>query len=287
MSESDERLPWPEEWPYPGGWRQRATATVFALLGAGSALAAVTALSASPPDARGVIMAMCAPLFLGFAAVAVLTRLRVRNRGIASVRLEHVETVGSEAVVIPYSRGLTSTYVVMTVSMLALFGFFAAVSLLVITDGEPGGTGVVLLLVASGAATLYLLLLVVEALRGGLGRGVLALAPTGVYHRSWTFTSFFPWDSIISVTAGTSGGQLITTAVYDNGTPCFHRRSRLWRQPELSLAPHMGVQGVNLSVDPALAYHALRYYHRYPDARAELGSQAGAERIRRAELLEH
>ncbi|SDP56195.1 hypothetical protein SAMN04487905_105218 [Actinopolyspora xinjiangensis] len=280
-------LPWPDEWPTPDGLKDRARATAFAVLGVGSAIAAVIALSANPPDARGVIMAACAPLLLGFAGIAVLTRVRVRDRGIASVHLARIGDPASEAVVIPYSRGLTSTYVVMTASMLALFGFFATISLLIITDDGSGDGSMILLFVASGTATLYLLLLVVEALRGALSRGVLALAPTGVYHRSWAFTSFFSWESVISVTAGTTGGQLITAAVYDNSTPYFHRRSRMWRQPELSLAPHLGVQGVNLSVDPALAYHALHYYQRHPEMRAELGSQAGVDRIRSANLIEH
>ncbi|SFT96785.1 hypothetical protein SAMN04487904_11685 [Actinopolyspora lacussalsi subsp. righensis] len=291
MSELDKRLtrhlPWPEEWPAPGGLKDRATAAAFVVLGAGSVIAATSALSANPPDARGLIMAACAPLLLGFAGLAVLTRLRVRDRGIASVRLERVEYSNSEAVVIPYSRGLASTYVVMTVSMLALFGFFAVISLLVIADGGPGDTGIALLFIASGTATLYLLLLIVEALRGALSHGVLALAPTGVYHRSWAFTSFFPWESIVSISAGTTGRQLITAAVYDNSTPYFHRRSRMWRQPELSLAPHMGVQGVNLSVDPTLAYHALHYYQRHSEMRIELGNQAGVDRIRGADLLDY
>ncbi|SDQ90313.1 hypothetical protein [Actinopolyspora saharensis] len=281
------RLPWPQEWPEPGEAKQKVTVTVFAVLGLGSLAGAVIALTATPPDARGVIMAICAPLFLGFVSIAVLTRLRVRDRGTASIHLDHVAPANSEAVVIPYSRGLALTYVAMTASMLALFGLLAVVALLVVLDDDSSGTGTSVLLVASSLATLYLLLLVVEALRGGLSRGALALAPSGVHHRSWAFTSFFAWDSIISVSAGTTGGQLITTAVYDNSTPYFHRRSRLWKQPELALAPHMGVQGMNLSVDPALAYQALRYYHEHPEMRAELGRQAGVDRIRRADLITH
>ncbi|KGI79353.1 hypothetical protein IL38_23915 [Actinopolyspora erythraea] len=262
------------------------TATVFAALGLGSVIAAVIALVERPPDVRGVIMAVCAPLFLGLAALVTLTRLRVRGRGSASVRLGRVDAADSDAVLIPYSRGLATTYVVMSLSMLVLFGLVAVVSLLVLIDGESSDSGMILLVFASGAATLYLLLLGIDAFRGAVSRGVLALAPTGVYHRSWAFTRFVSWDSMVSVTAGASGDQLITAAVYDGSTPSVHLRSRLWWQPELSLVPHLGVQGANLSVDPVLAYHALRFYQNHAEARAELGSQAGADRLLRADLLD-
>jgi len=45
------------------------------------------------------------------------------------------------------------------------------------------------------------------------------------------------------------------------------------------------IRGVSLSVDPALAFHALRYYHANPDARAELDTDAAVRRVRAGAVL--
>lgn len=39
-----------------------------------------------------------------------------------------------------------------------------------------------------------------------------------------------------------------------------------------------------LAVNPALAFYALRFYHRHPELRSELGTQAGLERLRSGDL---
>lgn len=65
---------------------------------------------------------------------------------------------------------------------------------------------------------------------------------------------FLPWDSAISVTAGELDGQLITVAADENAAPQFHRRTRMWKQSELKLAPHMAIRGcVSPSTQPWLS----------------------------------
>jgi hypothetical protein len=48
--------------------------------------------------------------------------------------------------------------------------------------------------------------------------------------------------------------------------------------------PHLAIVGQYLSVDPALAYHALRFYAAAPSARAELGTPAAVERLHRLDV---
>ncbi|HEY9474362.1 MAG TPA: hypothetical protein VIS06_10995, partial [Mycobacteriales bacterium] len=78
----------------------------------------------------------------------------------------------------------------------------------------------------------------------------------------------------------------ITMVVYINSESWFRRTSRLWKQDEFRLAPHMVVKAAYLSVDPALAYHALRFYHAHPEARAELADGTALDRLRTARLLD-
>jgi hypothetical protein len=49
----------------------------------------------------------------------------------------------------------------------------------------------------------------------------------------------------------------------------------------------MVIRGAALSVNPALAFHTLRYYHEHPAARAELGTDAAVQRMRTAAVFEN
>jgi hypothetical protein len=140
-----------------------------------------------------------------------------------------------------------------------------------------GGTAIVAAVVCLGFVC-HLGWTLVEMTRHRLSIGAILLTPAGVRHRSWTFDSYLPWDQAVSVSAGRLDGQLITLAAFDNVHPMFDRRSRIWRQPEYRLAPHTAIRGMYLAVDPALALHALRFYHENPAARAELGTDAAVRR---------
>ena len=71
--------------------------------------------------------------------------------------------------------------------------------------------------------------------------------------------------------------------------PSVQGRSRLLgvSKPVLAQAAEatVAVKGVSLSVDPALAFHTLRYYHANPEARAELGTDAAVRRVRAGAVL--
>jgi hypothetical protein len=70
-----------------------------------------------------------------------------------------------------------------------------------------------------------------------------------------------------------------------NTDTMIRRRKWSFKQQEFTLLPHFSVRGWSLAVDPALLYHALRYYHAHPEARAELGTEAGLRRVRSGDLL--
>lgn len=138
--------------------------------------------------------------------------------------------------------------------------------------------------VVSLAFVAYLSWFAVEALRRRVVRGALILSPHGIYHRSGSFDSFLPWDAAVSVTAGELDGQLITVTAYANAEPWIQRRSRMWKQPELKLAPHTAIRGMYLSVDPGLAL-TLRYYLDHADARQELATAQGVDRVRSGRVV--
>ncbi|MPY79349.1 MAG: hypothetical protein GEV04_12845 [Actinophytocola sp.] len=179
--------------------------------------------------------------------------------------------------VIPYSRGLALSYLVMCVAAFALFLFVAVVAVIVVV-GDPDAAMVITMAVSLGFAG-YLGWTLVEMSRKRLLRGDVVLTKQGVWHRSWAFESYQPWDGTASVSPGDMKGQLITLARVSNSQPHIVRRSRIWNQPEYKLAPHTAIRGLYLAVDPALALHALRFYHENPAARAELGTEAAVRRL--------
>jgi hypothetical protein len=88
-----------------------------------------------------------------------------------------------------------------------------------------------------------------------------------------------PWHAVIDVAAENSyfGPTIKVRALPEDA----RIRRRTWGRWRESLRPSFfAVYGRALAVDPAVAYHALRYYHAHPRARAELITPAGEQRIR-------
>jgi len=186
--------------------------------------------------------------------------------------------------VIAYSRAVWVTYWAMACVSLAGFGSMAAISgrALIAEDWWPIGSTLAFVIFMS--TTAYLAIFCFQGLAGKLRRGYVALSPDGVYHRGWAFRADAPWDGIISVEAAELDGPLIHVIVTTDGGAWIERTSRLWKQEELAFAPSLAIRGRWLSVDPALLYHALRYYHTHPEACPELASPAGVQRLREARV---
>ena len=113
----------------------------------------------------------------------------------------------------------------------------------------------------------------------------LGLSPEGIYHWSWFGGLFIPWESVKAVRAVEKRGYVIAI-------DCRESEGAEDRDPADSWLARFGffqhyMQRINagyLAVDPALAHHALLFYHRNPDRRSELGSDDGGRRLRQADF---
>jgi hypothetical protein len=276
-------LPWPPQWPVPQPARYVSTIVFLALFGL-AALAAGVSFFVPAFDGDGLyLLVVAAPLLFGVAAIVVITRLRLRDRSTADVHTGHIDEVGEDGLVIPYSRSLGAVYVVILAVSLLFFAVIAVASVVALADEFYGGLAfqaVVML-----GFSLYVARFVLDVARKRLVRGAVVLTPNGVYHRSWAFDSFLTWEQIESVAAGRGGGQLVSLTAQDDAEPQVRSRSLFWKQPEYKQLPHTAISGRYLAIDPALAFHTLRFYWATPDARPELGTDTAVERLREGDVV--
>jgi hypothetical protein len=278
------RLPWPADWPRP----IQPKSVLLVLAGAGFTIfdIGIGVLALTESDiGTGILLLLASPLMILATINGYLTRLRGRRRGMSAVRHGLVAGIDEPGLLIPYSRAVATTAVLVPVAVLLVTAPAMVLFLLaLLVDGVH--IEVLAPLAVFTAGTIYLVWLLAEVARKRLALGLLALTPSGVCHRSWAFRSYVPWTAITSVSTGqTREGPLITMAVFANTEPRFHQTSRLWKQDEFRLAPHIAIKTAYLAVDPALAYHALAYYHAHPNARPELATTTALDRLRTARLL--
>lgn len=278
-------IPWPDEWKTHRAGKLTAQAVVLALVGVAGVIFGIMDLSQASAQGRGIVTIVLAPLFLGLSGL-LASRVRIRSRRPDSLRLEWVESAGSLGVVVPYSRSVWISFCAMTFAMLFFYGLIAIAGWgLVVVEG---GSGVLVLSLLASLATSYMLWFIIDGFRGKLGRGAVALTPSGIYHRSWAFTGFFSWDKVLEV-AAYDIRQLPAIRVdyqeHHDRNPHMTRNSWVWKQPEWKQAPDLVMLGTYLSVDPVLLYYGLRYYFERPASRAELGTENGVHRLLQADIL--
>jgi hypothetical protein len=279
-SGSEAHLPWPSQWGRPQRLKYTLVAAFFVFFGCVGVAAGVSIFLPGFNDDRAFVLALTPPFCFGVAGIVIVTRLRVRSRPTTAVHSTSMSAVSGPALVIPYSRALGVIYWVIGATMIIIFLVIAVVAVLgLATTGFRDGVLLAETLVSVGFVV-YLSWFVIQVLRRHIMRGALILSPCGIYHRSWSFDNFLPWDSAVSVTAGELNSQMITVVAYENAEPQFHRRTHMWKQPELKCAPHMAIRGVCLAINPALALHTLRYYLDQPGARQELTTEVGVNRVR-------
>ncbi|PKV93970.1 hypothetical protein ATK30_4833 [Amycolatopsis echigonensis] len=275
------RVPQPSEWAGARKTRYVLIAFVFALLTVGGIAVAVSTFGSGPSDPRSGVIILATPLFLGVALDVLLTRLLTSARGARGVRTGQVPEVGEPGLLVPYSATLTTIHVAAAVVCFALFAVLGiAAAAVVASQGAHGNAGAAVIAIVCLVCVISLIVSGVLVLRGKLRRGVLALTPRGVYHCSWSFSTYADWDTIMYVGAADANGPIIELATTDSGERWYRRRTRLRRQPELAFNPHIGIQARLLSADPALVYQTLRFYQRNPQARTELGTEAAVQRVR-------
>jgi hypothetical protein len=175
------------------------------------------------------------------------------------------------AVVIPYSMSLFWLLFFSLPSSMVVVGVA-----IMIREHSP-----VALLIVIGCVVLDTYLLV-QLCRRKIVRGYVALSPVGIYHRSWGFTSFAPWEHVFGIEPRQGDGQIISVMVETNTESWSRRTARFVGEDSCDYG--LSVRGLYLSTGPALAYYALQFYFLNPEARSELGCDAGVERLRQVDI---
>jgi hypothetical protein len=235
------------------------------------AVAAVAAGAGGTGDLRVVVILPLAPLAAGAALLAVALWTRARYRSTGGVRLGSLPD-GTPALALPYSVRACVAMWLLGVGLAVEAAALAVISALAAT----GGTSAAWLgVVGFGALCLYGLVGLFDGLRGRLARGALLLGQDAVVARGWGADTALTWVDVTTVAAGDPSNQTISVS---GRAPTRIARSLLWRSRRTPTAAN--VVGALLTVDPALAYHALRFYLANPAARAELGTDAAVRRVR-------
>lgn len=265
------RLPTPEEWSSQRPARVLVAAviglglmTVAALGGAGWALL-------SGRSAPGLVLLGVAFVLGHVCGLGVSTLWTPRGNGSPGKLVTCPVGHDHRSVAFRYSLWpyywLTATLVV----TIAVVGVFAVV------PATSGGGGPLAL-----AAALAMLILAVSwflIVMLWLAPGRVVLCPDGVFHRGLAFTHFVPWFAIYDVAAGWDGVPMIVVKASPSDGTWLRRYTGGFGTAETRFLPFLVVRNRWLASDPTILLHALRYYHDHPDARVELASPAGVNRI--------
>ncbi|MGH3937531.1 MAG: hypothetical protein ACRDTG_02685 [Pseudonocardiaceae bacterium] len=273
-TEGDTLLPWPEQWPAPRPklWIKLTAGYLGALTLLAGGLGSWALLSGQPGPA---IFLLGGGAYLGLVTVLSVWLLRTRRR--LSPRTVTLHTTGSaeDGVLIAYSGWL---YRWLATMMLLTFAVLAGIVLSGLTGwvippftSPPGVVSVVLL----SATELYCLWILLEMASGQLAHGRVALSPQGIHHRSLTFEHGVPGYAVNAVSAEDLNGPVIVAKAFPSDHTRVRKTSWVGKQQEFQLLPYLAVRGRSLAVDPAVLYHALRYYHAHPEDRPELATDAG------------
>jgi hypothetical protein len=127
------------------------------------------------------------------------------------------------------------------------------------------------------------------ARRGWGRRWWVLLTPSAVVIAAGGARTVVPWEAIQQVRAtevmthvrGVAVAEpLVGIDVSDPEAIQTGTLERLLLPLNRRVAADLSLPIRTLDIDPPLLYGALRYYHQHPQARAELGTQAGVARVR-------
>jgi hypothetical protein len=275
-------LPWPDEWSTRKRFGLSIAFSYLVLMGAVPIYFGVAGLLAG--DYTRVPFFLVGGSFcLIAAAQGFLTRVFV-PRGVAgAIRTSTILETGENVVVFPYSAG--QFWLLFSQIVIILCGFavpFSVVAFVAVSDAQEMGELITALV--SVVVVGYMLALIAQFFSKKIARGYVAIGGTGIYHRSWAFTSFAPWQHVYDVRPSGDDDREIRVLVDANAEGWSRRTSRFWKQPESCFGQSLTIRVMYLSVDPALVYHALQFYFKNPRARSELSGDAAVRRLRRADI---
>ncbi|WP_142003364.1 hypothetical protein [Amycolatopsis cihanbeyliensis] len=166
--------------------------------------------------------------------------------------------------------------------LIALVGCASAMAVLATLDyaSADGVGGKPVVVVLCGLASLFMLSFFWLMAVGQLRRGRVVLTQQGIYQRGFTFTSFLPWESFVTVGAAYNGRPEVLAVAYRNAPWEKRQFGRPWRIDRLPPVPMIEIDLIFFALDASLVYHLVRFYVENPVARAELGTEASLERAR-------
>ncbi|MHA6801977.1 hypothetical protein [Salinifilum ghardaiensis] len=272
--EEAELPPWPSEWDAPGGVKPTAVVIAFGIFGLAAGIVGVAQVGTGAIDGSTIILLSGGIFAIALSSGTALLRLRVRRRSVAAVHISQTEH--GSATVVPNSRGVWAVVVAALSAGLLGFGFIALMSWgLVLFGGDTGGW-VIFQTLLSTAFVAGIIWFLWRTQREPTAQGSLRLTPTGVAYKSLGPEESAPWDALAHIFPSCGDSPDIAMGVDSS------RAS----STSIKKGNVLRISGAFLSVDPALAYHALVYYLDHPGARSELGTERSVERIRRADFPE-
>jgi hypothetical protein len=279
-------LPWPAEWSTPRlKMRTVLTDGFLGLLALGSTGLGALALSSGELGPAAFLLAVS----VFFGSLTALSLSMWRTRRPVSPRSVALQATGSnyEGVTISFSARLHIGVTAILLMGSAFLALYAAGGIMTWEMPPFVPRPDVISVAISVAGALFCLWLFAEFTTGRIVKGYLMLTPGGIYHRSHTFEHFVPWDTVFDVSAvELHSGQFIAVKVLPSEDTRVRRTHWIGKQEEFRLLPLLVVRARSLAADPAVAYHALRYYFAHPEAREELLMPAGEQRIRTGNLVD-
>jgi hypothetical protein len=274
----------PQGWTRPfAGWGQFAFMLVVGgLLSAGGLVMALTG--------RGAERGAGATIALFFLSCLLSAPLFAPGRRRGRLRLEPLQLGNrhERGVVVPYSGSRTAVLLGAT-ACLALAGLGFVVFADAFAD-DPGESPWPVRVVGVVSVVFFGLGGFMIARRGWGRRWRVLLTPSAVVIAAGGARTVVPWEAIQQVRAtevttrvrGVAVGEpLVGIDVSDPQAIQTGPLERLLLPLNRRLAADLSLPIRTLDIDPPLLYGALRYYHQHPQARAELGTQAGVARVQR------
>lgn len=207
----------------------------------------------------------------------------------------HVQPLDQHAVIIHYKRPRLTASIIVSLVAVAIMGLLLyAMGPRFVTDPSYRTFWNFLAFVLFAAFLVWVLMMFVLTVVGIVNRvrekAFIAVAPTGVYHKSAGWTAFFPWDEIFRFRAFPSArwepSQRIYISPWDDDKMFVQDRRRIkWPKIDQQAPGNREIFAGELAVvDVALPYWALRFYHENPEYRRELGAEAGLRRFQQADF---
>lgn len=265
-------LPWPSEWKTPGGTKLTVGILAFGTLGVIAGILGITHIATGTFNDSTIILLAGALFVIALSVATTLLRIRVRRRGVAAV---HTGQNDREfATVIPNSRGVWLMTIAALSAGLIIFGLVALISWVSVLFVGDTSAQMLFQTLLSTVFVVGISWFFLRTQQESITQGSLQLTSTGVTYKSLGPQEHASWGALLHIFPSPGDAPDIVLGIDPSRTTSTSKKQIL------------RVSGAFLSIDPALAYHALLFYLHHPESRSELGTERSVERIRQANFSE-